>query len=498
MTGVTLIMKLISLFFNVYITAKIGASGIGLYSLIMSVGSFAITFATSGVNLASTRLTAEALGRGSNKDVRRAMKSCIMYGFVFGITGTILLFVLAKPLSVYALNDVRCITPLKSLSFCLPFISLSSALTGYFTAVRRVVKNAVVQIFQQFMNITVTTQLIRLLLPKGIEYACTALIIGSLFSEGMAFLLSFITYIFDIKKYNDNSGNCESGQKKKLISIAMPVAVSAYVRSGLVSVEHILIPRGLRKYGAGSNVALASYGTLHGMVMPVVLFPMAIISSFASLIVPEIAGSIAAGEIKRVENMISRAIQITLAFSVGCAGILICFSQKLGHLIYSSTEAGVLINNLAPLIPVMYFDHITDGILKGMGEQVYSMRVNVFDSLMSVILVYIMIPKMGIYGYIVIIYAMEIMNTALGVIKLLQISDVKIDILGWVVKPLICIFGATTLQKMVLSARIFDFLPDSVIDISGIVLSVVFYIIFIRITSCFDKNDMKWLRKALE
>jgi O-antigen/teichoic acid export membrane protein len=50
-------------------------------------------------------------------------------------------------------GDARTVLPLKVLAVSLPFISVSSSLSGYFTAVRRVYKNAAVQVAGQFARI---------------------------------------------------------------------------------------------------------------------------------------------------------------------------------------------------------------------------------------------------------------------------------------------------------------------------------------------------------
>ena len=52
-------MRTIGMFFNVYISNKIGTEAIGIYQLIMSVYMFAITLANSGINLATTRIVSE-------------------------------------------------------------------------------------------------------------------------------------------------------------------------------------------------------------------------------------------------------------------------------------------------------------------------------------------------------------------------------------------------------------------------------------------------------
>ncbi|MBR6514297.1 MAG: polysaccharide biosynthesis protein [Clostridia bacterium] len=498
MTAVTLVMRFVSVVFNVYVTGRIGAGGIGLYSLIMSVGGFAITFATSGVNFASTRMTAEAVGRGHSEDISRVMRRCICYALCFGCTAMLLLYILAKPISVYLLCDTRCVVPLRLLSAALPFISLSSALSGYFTAVRRVYKSALVQLGEQLVTISVTVKLLGMLLPKGTAYACAALIGGTVISEASAFIISYILYKADLKKHIKKGSGCEKNLTKKLLSISLPIAFSAYVRSALVSVEHMLIPRGLRKFGSSSDSALASYGILHGMVMPIILFPMAIMSSFAGLLVPEVAQSLAAQENKRVDAIVERVFQIALCFGIGVSGVMICFSSELGHMIYNSAEAGLFIKVMAPLIPVMYLDHVIDGVLKGMGEQLYSMRVNIFDAFMSVVLVYFLVPVWGVYGYVVVIFVMEIINASLSAMRLFKRCNSKLKIVKWVIKPLCSVLAATYAVKLILSFDAVLSLHSTVIGVLGITLAVLVYCGFLLLTRAVTYEDVKWFKCAIK
>lgn len=497
LTGVSLIMRLVSLVFNVYVTGKIGAGGIGLYSLIMSVGGFAITFATSGVNLASTRMVAEAQGKGNGCDVRAVMNRCIIYSLCFGISGMIILIFAAQHLSLYVLKDERCILPLRLLALALPFISLSSALSGYFNAVRRVYKSSTVSFCEQFVTIAVTVRLLALLIPKGIGYACAALLGGTLISEFSACLISYILYRFDLHKHIQKGSVKDKHITSKMLSISLPVAFSAYVRSGLVSIEHILIPRGLKRFGSSSDSALAAYGTLHGMVMPVILFPMAIMNAFAGLLVPEIAESLAGGETDRVDNIVERVFHIALIFGIGIAGIMICFSAELGRLIYNSDEAGMFIKIMAPLIPVMYLDHVVDGMLKGMGEQLYSMKVNIFDAAMSVVLVYFVVPVYGVYGYVLVIYAMEIINASLSIVRIFKCSNAGVAIIRWLFKPLVSVIGATSLTKLVLGSNLFPALNYNASAIVGICICTVLYVALLFTTFSVTSDDVKWFKVAV-
>ncbi len=200
----------------------------------------------------------------------------------------------------------------------------------------------------------------------------------------------------------------------KLLSITLPTAAAAYLRSGLTTLEHILIPRGLRKNPVSSGAALASYGSLSGMAIPIVMLPTALLYSFTSLLVTELAEARARGEGERIKSICRGAICLTVGFSLICAVLLYAFADRLGMLIYKSEDCGRLVRLMAPLVPVMYLDHAIDSILKGLGKQLYCMKVNLIDSALSVVLVLILCERLGIYGYVLTIYICEGVNALMS------------------------------------------------------------------------------------
>ena len=449
LTATALIMRTVGVVFNAYISDKLTKSGMGLFTLVMSVYSFAVTFATSGINLAATRLTAEAMGHGNSREIRDAMVRCIIYSLFFGCVGGMGLYFGAEFFGGVLMGDERTVPSLRLLSFGLPYLSVSSALNGYFTAVRRVIKSAACQFFEQLLKILFTVLGFAAFLDRGLEYGCLALVGASMLAETLSALLAFILYIADLKKHNDRSGGRVSGLTGKLCGIALPVAVSAYFRSGLLTAEHMLIPWGLKRSGVGADAALASYGVVQGMVLPVVLYPSAFIAAFTSLLIPEFAEDIASGERERNNRIADRAIGATLVFSIGVAAVMMSFSEPLGLAIYKSRECGYFIRLIGALIPVMYLDGVVDAMLKGMGYQFYSMVVNIIDALVSCACVFVLVPRMGINGYVVTIFIGEILNFALSISKLLAHSDIRVQVFKRVVFPLAAGIGATSIAHLI-------------------------------------------------
>ena len=127
LTLAAIIMRTVSVSFNAYVSSKIGAEGIGLFTLTMSVYGFAVTLATSGVNLACTTLVAAALARNDKNSAQSALRCCILYSLVFGTAAALLLWNGAFFIGNKLLSDARTVSSLRLLSVSLVPISLSSA-----------------------------------------------------------------------------------------------------------------------------------------------------------------------------------------------------------------------------------------------------------------------------------------------------------------------------------------------------------------------------------
>ena len=498
--AVSMLMRTVGVSFNVYVSNRAGAEAMGLYALLSSVYGFSVTFATSGINFATMRLVAKALGKNDYNEASAALKNCIIYGIVFSSAASIALFSCSDFIGIKILRDKRTVLSLKILAATLVPISLSSVFNGYFTAVKRVYKNAVIQVCEQAVKIFAISSLLSLMLPKGIEFACAALALGGGISEMFSFLLSAFVFFLDkrkaIKIKRDEKNY--SYVTTDLMRTALPIASSAYARSGLISLEHMLIPIGLLKYGLNKSHSLSLYGIIQSMVLPIVLFPAALISSFSGLLVPELTECTVKKSHRQIRYICERSLQLALIFSIGTAGIMICFSGELGNVIYPNKNTSLYIKLLAPLIPIMYIDTTVDHMLKGLGEQFYSMIVNIADALLSVFLVWFLLPHFGIIGYIITIYISELINASLSIVRLMKKSGFKTHLTKWIIKPLLCVAGATCLSNIIFSHAKQLFNSSAISLIIHIAFTLFSYVLMLIATNSFDKEDVLWVSKIFK
>ena len=408
------------------------------------------------------------------------MKKCLTYSLLFGIFSAVLLSLFADIICTYLLHNKVQSYLFYIIAISLPFISMSSALNGYFTALRKNGKNALARIFEQFVKITATAYLLSLFMPSGLEYACLSLVFGEAISEIMSFLFVFALYRIERKNYTVKD-NTKTNYTKSIFEITLPVSITSYIRSGLASLKQLLIPLRLEKSGMDCNIAISTYGLINGMAMPLLMFPEVIINSFSGLLVPEVTYYYTKNNFNRIREIISKIFRITLLFSIGIIGAFIFYSNNISLVIYNNLDIALYLKILAPLLLFMYLDSIVDNILKGLNQQLSVMKCNILDLFVSIFCIYILLPIWGVNGYIFIIFLSEILNSGISILQLKQITHFKFDFKNWIIKPFIGIAFSYFVCTLLV--------PNIIPNISSIILQIVLFIscyfVFLLISNSF-------------
>lgn len=482
LTVATLAMRAVSTVFMVYLSNRIGAEGIGLYQLVSSVYALAITLSTSGISLAVTRIVSEQVALGNTCSARSAFRRSFFISLLLGLLAGGLLYTFAVPLGHTVLGDDRTVLSLKLLSAGLPFLSTASVIRGYFLGLKQPIKSVSGDIVEMLAMIGITVPVLTMFLPKGLEYACCGLVIGSVAAEAISCVYSMILYFFSRMKIH---GSLEKGMNRRIFGIAAPIAFSNYFRSLLQTLENILVPPSLKRFGASSGEALSQYGMIKGMVMPILMLPSAVMSAFASLLVPEVASAKALGDDRRIDFIVDKCFKATLLFAFLSTGIFFCYSREVGEALYGSAKVGSMLLILTPLVPLMYLDQIVDSILKGLNQQVYSMKINTADSILRVVLISVLVSLTGIKGYLVMLYCGTIFNATLSINRLIVVSKVHFRTKEWIIQPVISAALACLFTRFVLRCPV----------LLSILMAAVVYFLILRLIGCISRRDVVWVRQ---
>ena len=418
----SLIFRGIDIYFTGYISKKIGTEQMGIFGLIMSVYLFGITLATSGINLAVTRVISEELALDNPGGVKKVMKKCLYITLITSISTSLIFWTNTDFIVEKCLHGKVSHSVIHLVCLALPLIAMSSAISGYFAGVRRIYKNAIGQFIEHVAKVIITAIIINIYLPYGLNYACFALILGDLISEIVSFSYIYIIYLLDKRKYSNSTEILNrDNYTYRIIRISIPIAITSYIRSGLSTFKQLIIPSSLEKSGINSKESLSKYGIINGMALPIIMFPDILVKSFASLLIPEFARYNAKKDYKRIKQMTTILLFLIGGAAATLSIILFIFSDFLAELIYKNSSISYYIKILAPLAIFIYVDTVVDSVLRGLDAQVGVMIINILDLAISTSFIYFFVPKLGLVGYLISIYMSEVLNFIVSLFQLIKI-----------------------------------------------------------------------------
>ncbi len=488
LTAASLALRGSGLCFQVYVTNRIGAAGVGLLQLVASVGLLATTLGTAGVRVAAMYLAAEEYGARRPGGMRKALLCCLVYGLAASVLGGLCLARASGWLAERWIGDPRAALSLRVLGFSMPVSCLWSVLAGYLTACSRLKELVAVEFIDQALSIAVTAALLSLWAGVDIERACAAIHLGS--AAAAVFTLALLLRA----ALRERNGPVPKGLSmwKRLFRLCIPLAANDALRSGLSTAEQLIIPRGLARYGGSREEAMAGYGAIHGMVFPILMFPAVLLTSLSDLLVPELARCRAAKDARRIRALAGRGIRMTLLFAAAWSGLAWSLAGPLGQLLYHSGEAGRYLRMFAPLVLVLYLDATVDGMHKGLGQQVYCVRVNTLTNLLDVVFLWLTLPRWGVAGYFFTFTFTHVLNFFLSLARLMTVSGC-VPPLG----PLLKTLGSAAAAALATGLLPLDELaPLSACLLGGTGFLAVFAL-FLLLSGAAAKEDRKWFRSLL-
>ncbi len=422
LTCVNLLLRLVSTSFQVHISARIGAEGVGLLQLVMSVGALAMTAGIAGVRTATMYLTAEELGKGRPENVSHVLRSCFLYGALCSGGVAFALYTAAPYLASHWIGNVHVVDAIRLFAVFLPLVVFTGCMTGYFTAANRIATLAAVEIAEQLCYMAVTMAALTFWAGQDAEKCCLAVVLGSGISACLTLLCLVVLRLRERQKTD-----AKIPVAARLLQTAVPLAIADDLKAGINTTENLMVPKRLALY-AGELSPLAAFGMVSGMVFPVLMFPAAILFALAELLIPELARCAAAGSRKRITYLAGRSLKVALLYGCACGGLLYLLAPDLCEWLYGNTAAAGMLQKYACLAPMLYCDAITDAMTKGLGKQKICVRYNILTSALDVTFLYLLLPKYGMEGYFVSFLITHLVNFLLSLRLLLRTAGNRIPI----------------------------------------------------------------------
>ena len=416
LTAVNLLLRLVGTSFQVYLSGRIGAAGIGLLQLVMSVGGLAMVAGMAGIRTATMYLTAEELGHKHQKNTRWVLSGCFLYSILCSGTIAGILYCFAPRIAESWIGDIRTVESLRLYAAILPVVCLCGVMSGFFTAANRIGTLAVIEVAEQLFSMAVTMVTLTLWAGTDAGRACQCIILGS--GAGACLTLLCLTVL---RLRERVKAAPKIPVSHRLAQAAVPLALADVLKSGINTTENLMVPKRLT-LNSSVDDPLAAFGLVSGMVFPVLMFPACILYALAELLIPELARCNAAESATRISYLVRRSLKVAMLYGLFFGGLMFLLAEPLCLKLYNSDSAARYLRLYALLIPMLYCDAITDAMTKGLGQQKVCVRYNILTSALDVIFLFFLLPGYGMDGYFFSFFLTHLINFCLSLRRLLKIS----------------------------------------------------------------------------
>ena len=444
LTGSNLLLRLILMSFQVFLSGRIGAAGMGLLQLTFSLKELAFTLGSASIRTCAVYLTAESLGRGRAQDARAVLRGCFRYALALGSLAALGLWHFAPLLAESWVGDRAVLPALRICALFLPLRCLGSVLDAYCTSLGRIRELIFVEFLEQGCSMAVTVFFLARESGMDSGQTCSAVALGN----GAACAVGFCALLLLQRTTPLRPATASQVRPpyRRILRISLPLGLTDNLRSGLNTVENLIIPKRLVLF-AGTVNAMADYGIVHGMVFPVLMLPAAILFSLSSLLIPEFSRCAAGHRQPRVRYLARRSLRTALLYGLAVGSVLFSLARPLGELLYHEPDAGTYLRLYAPLVPLLYTDIVTDAVCKGLGHQDANARYNLLTSFLDVAFLWYLLPRLGLGGYFLSFAVTHLVNFLLSFRRLVLVSGIRME-LSPVLRAAVCTVAAALAAEL--------------------------------------------------
>lgn len=502
LTVAGLITRIIGFFYKIYLSNTLGAEKLGLYQLIFPVYGICFTLFAGGIQTSISKLVADEQGKQNSYpnqelktryQIQRILRIGMALSFAVASTLSVLVYLNAGFLAKDVIKEASCEASLRILALAFPFCSISSSINGYCYGLKRPTVPASTQLLEQITRV-VFVYYFAAIVGNGSNHISVELAVYGIVAGELVSMAYNVVSLLVMKKPFPNKKTAEGKVPvlKPLVTYMLPLTGNHLVVSLLSSLEAILIPAMLRKYGMSSSEALSIYGILIGMSIPFILFPSTITNSLAVLLLPTISEASSGKDQSTIHATAQTCLKYCMIIGIFSTGIFILFGQSLGEFFFHNVLAGRFLVILAWLCPFMYIATTLGSIINGLGKTHLTFINNVTGLGIRILFIMYMVPNKGIYGYLIGLLVSELAIAVLNFMSLRNTVAITLDGMNWVVKPsLIMFLTGALIYRIYLYILSLKVMPDMMTLAVFCCITLAIYVPFLFLSKSVTIEDFK-------
>lgn len=479
------IEKALSFFYRIVLSRIIGAEGLGIYQICLSVFAVFLTAASSGIPVTVSRLMAKSSASGDNQSAHAAVTAGVLATLIFTVPMAVILFFGRNAFS-FLFSDERCKDIFLLLLPGLILTSVYAVMRGSFWGRKQFLPYSIIELLEDaLMVITGCILIFGVSDPVlGAQRATVAVLISYIFS----FIVSLFWYFHKGGRFAN-----PKKQLKPLFSASLPITAMRTSASVLNSAVAVLLPVLLMNaFSLSNSEAISLYGVAVGMSLPILFIPSSLIGSISVVVAPELSENYYKNNTALVRHDVEKSVKACIFIATVLIPFLFVCGKDIGIFLFSNELSGEIVHNCSFILLPMCVSMITTTVLNSMNCEKKTL-LNFFAGAVFMLLsIFALTKYVGVYSYMIGLAGSYIISSALN-LRLLKKKCESIKVLKY---ALHCI--GVTLGACAFGSFISGILPQSISSMWRIAICApVCFAFTIALLYCLETFTLKPLKRII-
>lgn len=494
----TVIVKIIGAVYKIPLTNLLTPEGYGYFTGAYAIYNPLYAISMAGLPVAVSKMVSQNVELGRIKDAQRIFHVAQQLFFIVGLTGTVILMLIAYPYSVLVKSPMNYVSVLV-VAPCVLFCCMMSSFRGYYEGLKNMTPTGVSQVIEASVKllfglsatyicfnrwlttyhneavdgvatvfgqeVTSEAEALAVMYP----YAAAVAIMGVTLGSMLGLLYLFIKYKrqgFGFTReeiVNSPAPQSDKELRKNLIRIALPIALSSIVLNISNMIDDLTVRNRLayaievggdiikNMYSASLTASQTLdegihnylYGT-HGSVVNIKNLIPTITLTLGISAIPALTSAWASKDKKEIKSTIETVLRVTMMIAMPAGLGIAALPGPILELLYSSSKDMIPIAE--PMLRLyglgMFLFAATSpmtNMLQAIGRMDIPIKSIAIGSCAKIVLNYILIgnPNININGAPVSTAVCYAIIFAINLTALLKVSKIKINVMSIYVKPFI-------------------------------------------------------------
>ena len=336
--GFSVMTRLVSFGFKMWMSRELGAETVGLYQIALSIILLLFSL-TAGAPTVLSRKVAGAMG--DRRKQNGYLTGTLLLGLGVGVVLIVVFFCCHNHLDALFADD-RCVTLFLIMLPTLLTSTLYGALRSWFWGQKKFLAFSSTELLEEVIKIVVAV-----ILAGGVI---------STINGGMAVAIAFtvsdlVCVMVLLALFFAKGGRfAKPVDLKEICKATIPLSTMRILTSLSATFTALIIPERLVASGVSLGVATAEYGRIAGMAFPLIIAPATVVSALSVVLIPDVASLKQTGEVDRIKSK----LKASMIFSALVAGLFFVmylpFGDRLGELFFGDRHAGEFISYCSPMV----------------------------------------------------------------------------------------------------------------------------------------------------